>query len=60
MGGAQTFALLLCLLKNSLVGQRAKPTEELPINLSPSFFLAIESTLLLALLAGLRRSVFFL
>lgn len=34
MGGAQTFALLLSLLKNSFVGQRTKPTEELPINLN--------------------------
>lgn len=60
MGGAQTFALLLSLLKNSFVGQRTKPTEELPINLSSPFLLPIKSTLLLALLTGLRRSIFFL
>lgn len=60
MGGTQAFPLLLSLLENPLVGKRAKPTQQLPINLSSAFFLPVKSALLFALFAGLWRSVFFL
>lgn len=60
IGGAKTFPLLLRLLQDTAVRQRTQPAEQLTIDLSPAFLFAIKSTLLFALLTGLRRSIFLL
>lgn len=60
VGGAEAFPLLFRFLENATIWQRAEPAQELPVHLSPPFVLPIEGTLLLALFAGLWRSILLL